>query len=352
MSKPLLIIADRDEDYLLAIEKKILKEIGNQIELEVISDVNYFTQFFSTPKTAELMVVGEDLFTRELLKHNIAHVFILSETIHNIDDGSTMELSAEYVNRYASTSEIFNQIVRFSRDKLLQDTIQKKETQVVAFYSACGGTGKTAISLGLAKSLADKYLRVLYVSTESVQSFGFYMTHHGDYLGEEGYRAIRSAGRAVYANLKEHLRCEGFDYIPPMMTSLDARNISTDIYRYFVQGAKESKDYDYIIVDIEAGYSNERLELLSLADKIYIIVLPTKISVTKMQFLEQNISMNDKEKYVCVCNRCRQNDENMNQYFTRMHTSIQEMIYECEAEPQSIEELKMLTGMQALVQSI
>ena len=352
MSKALVIIADKDEDYLLAIEKKILREIGNQIELEVITDEQYYKQFFSEPKTAELIIVGEELFSRSLLKHNIAHVFILSESSKNMLDGNTMELSAEYVNRYASTSEIYNQIIRFSRDKLLQDTMQKKETQVIAFYSACGGTGKTALSLGLAKSLADKYLRVLYVSMESVQSFGFYLTHHGEKLGEEGYRAIRSAGKNVYSNLREYLRCEGFDYVPPLWSSLDARNISSDVYSHFVQEAKESKDYDYMIVDVEAGYSNERLRMLSMADKVYITVLPTSISVTKMQFLEENVSLNDKDKYVCVCNRCKPNDEHMNQYFSKMHTSIQEMIYESDVEPKNIEDIKALAGMQALVQGI
>lgn len=352
MSKPLVIIADQDEDYLLAIEKKLLKEIGKQIELEVITDVNYYEQYFSESKTAEIIIVGEDLFTRDLLKHNISHVFILAETGQDLHDGNTMELNAEYVNRYASTNEIYNQIVRFSRDKLLQDNMQKKETQVVAFYSACGGTGKTALSLGLAKCLADKYLRVLYVSAESVQSFGYYLTLHGECLGEEGYRAIRSAGKNVYSNLKEYLRCEGFDYIPPMLSSLDARNISCDIYKFFVQEAKESKDYDFIILDVEAGYSNGRLELLSLADKVYITVLPTGVSVTKMQFLEQNISLADKDKYICVCNRCRQKDENMNHYFEAMNTSIQEMVFEAEREPKNIEELKELVGMQALVQGI
>lgn len=352
MSKPVVIIADKDEEYLIAIEKKILREIGSQIDIEVLTEEEYFNDFFSEPKTAELIIIGEELFTRDLLKHNISHIFILSEKEQELTDGNTIELSAEYVNRYASTNEIYNQIIRFSRDKLFQDSMKNAETQIIAFYSACGGTGKTGLSLGLAKCLADKYLRVLYVSTESVQSFGYYLTHRDEYLGEDGYRAIRSAGRDVYRNLKDYLSCEGFDYIPPMLSSLEARNISSDIYRFFIQGAKDSKDYDYIIVDVESGYSDFRLDLLGLADRVYLTVLPTGISVAKMRFLERNVSLNDKEKYVCVCNRCKQNDEEMSKRFSSMNTSIQELIFEGEVEPHNIDELKKLPGMQALVQGV
>ena len=47
MSKPLIVIADTDEMYLSTIERKLLKELGNRIELEIISDEAYFFEFFS-----------------------------------------------------------------------------------------------------------------------------------------------------------------------------------------------------------------------------------------------------------------------------------------------------------------
>ena len=63
MSKPLIVIADTDEMYLSTIERKLLKELGNRIELEIISDEAYFFEFFSNPKTAEIVAVGERFYT-------------------------------------------------------------------------------------------------------------------------------------------------------------------------------------------------------------------------------------------------------------------------------------------------
>lgn len=42
MSKPLIIIADTDELYLTNLERKFLEEFDDQIDLEIISDADYF----------------------------------------------------------------------------------------------------------------------------------------------------------------------------------------------------------------------------------------------------------------------------------------------------------------------
>ncbi len=55
MSKPLIVIADTDEMYLSTIERKLLKELGNRIELEIISDEAYFLNFSATRKRLRLL---------------------------------------------------------------------------------------------------------------------------------------------------------------------------------------------------------------------------------------------------------------------------------------------------------
>jgi MinD-like ATPase involved in chromosome partitioning or flagellar assembly len=137
-----------------------------------------------------------------------------------------------------------------------------------------------------------------------------------------------------------------------MMSALDSRNISNEMYKYLIRDAKASNDYDYIVVDVEAGYSNDRIELMTMADKVILVILPDAISATKMQFLEQNISLSDKDKYICVCNRCKQKDGNLEQNISTMHTSVQEMVFESDVELKNLSQLSELVGMKALVQGI
>ena len=53
MSKPLIIIADTDELYLTNLERKFLEEFDDQIDLEIISDADYFEKRFEKKKSNE-----------------------------------------------------------------------------------------------------------------------------------------------------------------------------------------------------------------------------------------------------------------------------------------------------------
>lgn len=306
MSKPLVVIADRDENYLATFEYKFLEQFDDKIELEIISDENYFNTFFSSPKTAEIVVVGEDWYSRDLHRHNISNVFVFTE---EYETGSTEELTVTRIYKYTGIKEIFNELTYRSRDMLYQGADAKKETMIISFYSAIGGSGKTSLSLGLAESLAYNHQRVLYVNTESIQVFAHYLNERTG-MSNDGYRALRDDLNHTYHNIKHFIRRENFSYIPPFMNTLDALNLSSQVFVNLVETAKESKDYDFIIVDIEAGYSRTRTELLEISDKVIMVMLQDKMSLYKTEYILQNIDFRDREKYLFICNKYEENKAN------------------------------------------
>lgn len=338
MSKPLVVIADTDENYLSAIEYKLLNELNDRIELEMISDEAYFHDFFGTPKTAEIVAVGEKFYTEVLRRHNIANLFLLCEEERK---EHTQELSVCQIYKYTGIREIYNELVYRSLDKILADEKSEKETQVIAWYSATGGSGKTGLGLGFASCLAANHRKVLYVNTESVQEFGYYLQNHSG-LPADGFRAIRSDINHIYGNIRPFIRREGFSYIPPFQATLDALNMDASVYTRLIQGARESRDYDFIIVDVEAGYSREKMELLKISDKVLIVMLPDRISVCKTEYLVQNLDLRDREKYLFLCNRYREG-ENLQSSF-----SIQEYVEDKEEPMENAAQLADRKGIQKL----
>ncbi len=119
-------------------------------------------------------------------------------------------------------------------------------------------------------------------------------------------------------------------------------NLDYSIYSRLIQGAKESGDYDYIIVDIEAGYSTEKMELLKLADKVLIVLLPDPISLYKTEFVTKNLDLRDSEKYLFICNRYRKENSLQNKF------SIQEYVEDMETPMENIEQLANRKGIQKL----
>lgn len=345
MSKPLVVIADRDENYLATFEYKFLEQFDDKIELEIISDEEYFNTFFSTPRTAEILVVGEDWYSRELHRHNINNLFIFTE---ENEMGATEELSVTRIYKYTGIKEIFNELTYRSRDKLYQGADAQKETMIISLYSAIGGSGKTSLSLGLAEELANNHKRVLYINTESIQAFAHYLNDEVG-MSNEGYRALRDDLNHTYHNIKHFVRRKNFAYVPPFMATLDALNLSSQIFVNMVQTAKESKEYDFIIVDIEAGYSRTRTELLEISDKVIMVMLQDKMSLLKTEYILQNIDFRDREKYLFICNKYQESKENA--YFEsalQKQFPLHEYVEYVEEPMVTVERLGELSGIQKI----
>ncbi len=345
MSKPLIVIADTDDKYLATLEYKFLSELDDEIELELISSREYMETFFQTPKTAEIVAVCEEFYNKDLQRHNISNLFVLSESE---TFGSTEDLSVNHVYKYTGIKEIYNELMYRSRDKISKAGMAEKETRVISLYSAIGGSGKTGLGIGLAESLAQNHRKVLYINTESIQAFGMYLKDSSG-MPNDGIRAIKDDLNHVYTNVRHFIRKEGFFYLPPFQMTLDALNLNFSIYQNLIQTAKESKEYDFIIVDIESGYDRERIELLQKADKVLLILMQDVQSVKKTEYLLQNIEFRDREKYMIICNKY--DDAKENAYFqSEMQTRfILNEYIDLEREPLvEAEQYAKLNGIQKL----
>ena len=170
-----MIIADPDEQYLAPIESKFLSEFDDRIELELITLPDYFKHYFETPRKADVLVVGEAFYTPDLQRHNMGHIFILTE---QLETESTDDLRITKVFKYTSTAAIFNKIVAVSG--LATEGIQDhKETTVILVSSASGGTGKTTLALGMSACLAQSYKKVLYINAERMNTFQRWLDNEG-----------------------------------------------------------------------------------------------------------------------------------------------------------------------------
>ena len=298
MSKPIVVLADLDESYLITLELKFLKELKNKVELEVITDRQYFEKYFANPRKMDLLVVGEEMYSQELQKHTIGNLYVLAEYM---ESGGTEDLSVHKIYKYTSIKEIFNELVVDGLNGLLE-SVTKKETQIIAVYSPIGGVGVTTIAVALSSALAKNHKKTLFLSTENLQNFQFYLSNKG-YLSNELYSILKDNSKHPYKELKHYIRNEEFYYVPPLYASLSAIGLGTEIYPRLIEDIKLSKDFDYIVIDMETGFHEEKIGLLSMADKVTVILRQDAFSVHKIESLLRNMEIKDGEKFVFICNK-------------------------------------------------
>ena len=297
MAKQAIILADTDEKFIASLELKFVEELNENLDLEIITDENYFNEYFSQPQNAFVLVVSEELYTSELKRHNINKIFVLTESV---DDNGTEDLEIEKIFKYSSPKEIYKHVV--AQSNIDSGTNAEKETVVAMFYSASGGVGKSTLALGVSDALVKSFNKVLYINAQRINSFQ-YMLSNQTAIPNSAISEFMDVSGNLYGRIKHILRNERFDYLPPFSMALSSIGIEYSTYCEIIKSAKASKNYDVIVVDTDVTFDKEKADLITLADKVFIITEKTRKSVFATNTILKNISCNDSSKYFFICNK-------------------------------------------------
>ncbi len=299
MDKPRIIVADLDVSYLIPLQASFAAEYGDKIRLELITDERYFADLFSKPQQAEMLIVSEDLYDKTLEKHQLGRLFILTEK--QLDKIET-EGSSDYVYKYTNIRDVFLEITRKSWKLIDKNIHQSKGSQIVAVYSAAGGTGKTTIAVGLAAYLGDSGYRVLYINADRLQHFQWILDDQTSIQGQEIYRILTNPPAEVFREIRYAVRKEVFDYLPPFKAPLTALGIPYDVFRKIATDAKLTQEYDYIILDTDSVFDEEKTRILGVADKVVIVTAQSASAVCATDLFAHSVNDVRTEKYIFLCN--------------------------------------------------
>lgn len=307
MEKKKIVLVDTDEDYLSILEYKVVEEWGDAADIEIITQLGYFNQYFNQPRDIYLLVIDEILYSYEknINKQNINYIFLLSENERDVDiDGSGVNFQKIY--KYSSIPNIFQQIQKKIGFTLNPQNIEKTSVSIVG--AVCGGVGKTLCALGICRDLADSGKRVLYINTEKLQDFGHYI---GDFqwMGAEfGYTMAINDARIIM-NWQEAIGQQGFDYLKPFEKLSLSYQITTDSYLFLTERVRDERLYDHIVVEIPVEIDRSMMRFLDMADKIFMICCQDKRCASKLEQFIQSMTLSE-EKYIFICNRFKADRRN------------------------------------------
>ena len=307
MAKPRIIIADTDISYIIPLQLKFVEDFFEKVELEIITEEDYFETLFSTPQRADILIVSEELYSQAMQRHNISHIFVINE---QYEEEQTADLNVNHIFKYTSIKEIFNEITGKSADVLKIEKNGKQETQVVLFYSASGGTGKTTAAMGVSASLTKNYKRVLYINASRLQVFQHMLENHSAITAADVYAKLAAATDNIYLDIKHVIRKELFSYIPPFKAALMSLGLNYSIFEKIIISAKKSGEYDFIIVDADVSFDEDKATLLNISDKVVVVTKQTFAAVLATNILVSNINGASAEKYIFVCNDFNKEEDN------------------------------------------
>lgn len=307
MAKPRIIIADTDVNYIIPLQLKFVEDFFEKVDLEIITDKSYFDEMFAMPQRADILIVSEELYNQSMQRHNISNIFLMTE---QYEEEQTADLNVNLIFKYTSIKEIFNEIIGKSADVLNVDVSAKKETQIILVYSACGGVGKTTVAMGISACLTKNYKRVLYINAGHLQAFQHLLDNETPIAAADVYAKLAKASDNIYDEIKHVIRKEQFTYLPPFKAALMSLGLKYSLYEKIILSAKKSTDYDYIVVDADSTFDEDKAQLFGIADKVIIVTEQTASAVYATNVLVSNVTGMSGEKYVFVCNNFKKDRDN------------------------------------------
>lgn len=307
MVKPRVIIADTDHNYIIPLQLKFVEDYFEEVDLEIITDAACFQTAFSTPQRADVLIISEDLYSLAIRRHNIAHIFLMTE---RYEEEQTEDLNLTRIFKYTSIKEIFNEITGKSANVFKSKKATTQQTQVVLVYSASGGTGKTTLAMGVSASLTKNYKKVLYLNAERLQSFQYLLDNPSSVASAEVYAKLTNPTESIYADIKHVIRKELFSYLPPFKAALLSLGFRYSIFLEIVKAAKKSGDFDFIVVDADITFDEDKADLINFADKVLVVANQSLASVTATNVLVSNVNGMNSDKYIFICNDFVKEDPN------------------------------------------
>lgn len=295
MARPKVIIADEDASYIVPLQFKFVTDFFNKIDLEIITDRAYFDEYFSRPQNAEILIISDGLYDLSLQRHNIQNIFVMME---QYDEGGTGDLNVTQLFKYTSIKEIFNEITGKSAGALNIAAVEKKETQIILVTSAAGGVGKTTVAMGVADCLAQNYKRVLYINAARLQNFQYLLDNTTAISSPDVYGKLINPTDRIYDDIKHVIRKENFSYLPEFKAALMSIGVDYSVYEKLALSAKNSDDYDYIIVDAESTFDEYKTNLLDISDKVIFVIDQSYNTVYATNTFLTNINGISTEKYI------------------------------------------------------
>lgn len=296
-----IILVDADGNFLSKLEWHFFKQ-QDEHDIITISSKEYLQEFFSNPQTADALVISEDMYFPEIEKHNITHIFTLTETE---GESGTERLDGSRMSKYTTgIPEMYNIITGILKKANSGTKSETASTGVVMVYSPVGGIGTTSIAVGLCASLYRNYKKTLFLSVEGLQTFGSFFS--GEYYLDCWQNNMFKADReeAIVA-LREMVRNELCDYLPPYNSPLPAIPLEAEDYIHLINAIRASKSYEYVVIDCGSEFTKDISSLMGVADKVVVVYNNEARSENKINCLLKSITYSDRGKYVFLHNQYR-----------------------------------------------
>ena len=308
-------IVENDKNYLERILDGFAGRYTDKLEVYAYSTLE---QLKNDEKVVADIYLISDSYSFEkktFPEHSEVVYFVDSTEIDTLRGQKTIAKYQKLEDIYKQISALYTEISGIE----IREKHGDNNMHIYLFTSGMGGVGKSVLAVSAAHSLAMKGKKVLYLPFELFGNSDVYFERckTGD-LGNIIY-AIKSKKSNISLKLSSIIENDfaGVSYISSPENSYDIGSMTKEDIDVLIKEICALGQYEYIIVDADAGMGQMLGELSSIASRIIYVTEKTNVALKKeknyvktMKLLENRNSYTIVPKMIAIVNKASkgQND--------------------------------------------
>lgn len=288
-------IIDADQTYLTRISNVLGKLYADKVEIISYSNWNSFDN--SNDKTKfDMVMVTEEIKSKVVIEDKLPLAILVEQNDIDKVDGIIA------INKYQKHEIIMKQILDFcleeEESKYTKKNVLGNTTKVYYVTSATGGTGTTSVAVALAKNLARKGKKVLYLSFEKNPATDIFFQGEGENCFSDVIYLIKSKKNNLMTRIENLIQKDvsGVYFIQPCRTVFDINELNVSEFKPLLQELCSVGTYESIIIDSMLEYNETGFFACDYSDQIVLVSDKTFIGEKKNNQLYTAFEIWDKER--------------------------------------------------------
>lgn len=266
-----LYLADEDDFYLNQLYTYILSK-KSMFQLHIFSEAGALDQALqSNPARIDILAVSRAMNTKAVqqAKAGIKVLFSESES-ESVPEGYTL------LNKFQKTETLIVQMMQMfelAGGQVGLGWQGADAAKLIGVYSPVGGSGKTALSLLLARAFAQSGFRAFYCNMEHISSF------QGPTRPDMSLSQVLLAMQIKGANLELRIRTNmqqdernGVYWFAAAESMLEWNEVDVAAKRRLLTTLASMGAFDVVVVDFDGELNEDKLNLLVCCDHV---LMPT-----------------------------------------------------------------------------
>lgn len=273
MGRLRLVLGDPDEAYLESLAGFLMSNYSSWVQLITFTEKEQLETFAGSPdRKADILLINPSIWNDSLQGNNAGVPIALLEE-------RTAGWQGKYgVFKYQHGEKLIHEVLSIYAGENSPEALSIKgssTTRLVAFFSCCGGSGSTSLSVNTAIMACQAGLSSFYLNLEEIPSTSvFFDCNQPKGLSDILYHLRRKDGSL---SLKlEAARVtdarSGVHFLAPCDHGLEMGEVVPAELKELLRCLRLLSRYDLVAVDLAAGLNVRNAAVLEECDQVLLVV--------------------------------------------------------------------------------